>query len=471
MCLETQYLLDRWLADSYAKGTMRSLNATLFSVIIFLLLGGVVLVNLFSGGVWIHYPFHSFVESLGAFIALLIASLIMLMSNYERLPVRYVWIIAALTGMGVLDGFHAISQETQQFIWLHSLAMLLGGLIFVLIWLPDHIAQRVSAWRFPIVVLVGSFLIGIASLVLQFGIPMMSENGRFTPLAITMNAVAGLFFLIASGYFIQQYRLSRIRDNFIFASHCLLFGVSGLMFGFSALWDGVWWYWHLLRFVAYAIVIYYFFMIFNSEERQLHVLNSELEDRVGRRTLQLSNELKERKRIEKKLKHLATHDPLTGLYNRNELERRIADDIARSARYEHPISIFMVDIDHFKDINDKFGHADGDRVLRSIAFELERSLRKTDYVARFGGEEFLVVLPETSLSMAIELGERLLHLISNHQAKLGDESVTLTISIGVASFPDTASTWSELLDAADVAMYQAKHDGRNCLRSAVVSVD
>jgi diguanylate cyclase (GGDEF)-like protein len=280
-----------------------------------------------------------------------------------------------------------------------------------------------------------------------------------------MNLVGGILFLSAAGYFLLQQRLSRSRDNMIFSSHCLLFGLSGLLFEYSVLWDGVWWYWHLLRFAAYALVLYYFFLLSHAEEQQLHILNSELENRVALRTLQLSNELKERKRMEKKLKHLATHDPLTGLYNRNELERRIAEDINRAARYKHPLSIFMVDIDHFKEINDSYGHTGGDRILRSIAFELERSLRKTDYVARFGGEEFLVV-PETSLTRAIELGERLRLRIAKYEAILGDERVALTISIGVASFPDISTNWSELLDAADTAMYQAKHDGRNCLRSA-----
>jgi diguanylate cyclase (GGDEF)-like protein len=93
-------------------------------------------------------------------------------------------------------------------------------------------------------------------------------------------------------------------------------------------------------------------------------------------------------------------------------------------------------------------------------------LRKTDYVARFGGEEFLVVLPETPLVMAVELGERLLRLVSSHQVGLENDSVSLTISIGVASYPEIARDWHELLDAADMAMYQAKHDGRNCLRTA-----
>jgi diguanylate cyclase (GGDEF)-like protein len=444
---------------------MRSLNAVFYSVILSLLVGGAVFFSVFSDA-WIHYPFHSFIESLGAFVALLIAVLILMLRIYDRLPVRYVWVISALVSMGVLDGFHAITLEIQSFVWLHSMAMLIGGLIFALIWLPDGVARRVCRRGLPLVFFASMLIIGVFVLISPSSVPVMIEGGEFTVLARIMNLTGGILFLTAAGYFLMQQRISISQDNRIFSSHCLLFGLSGILFEYSVPWDGVWWYWHLLRFAAYALVLYYFFTLSHAEEEQLHLLNSELENRVALRTLQLSNELKERKRMEKKLKHLATHDPLTGLYNRNELERRIAEDLDRAARYQHPLSIFMVDIDHFKEINDNYGHGGGDRILRSIAFELERSLRKTDYVARFGGEEFLVVLPETSLKRAIELGERLRFRIANYEAVLGDEKVALTISIGVASFPDISTNWGDLLDAADTAMYQAKHDGRNCLRSA-----
>lgn len=448
---------------------MRTLNASLFSVLLSLLVGGAVFIVFSPQGQWVHYPLHAFIEGLGTFIALLIAVLILMLRIYERLPVRYVWIISALIGMGIFDGFHAITEDPQSFIWLHSLAMLSGGLIFSFVWLPDAIAKQQYEGHLPLKIFVIAIIISLLSLIFSSSIPSMFQDSAFSLLATVINLAAGVLFLIATAYFVLQHKLSKIRDNSIFASHCLLFGVSGFLFAFSAPWDGVWWYWHVLRFAAYMLVLYYFFMLSHAEERQLQLLNMELEDRVARRTEQLRNELKERERVEKELKHLATHDPLTGLYNRNELERRIAEDIDRANRYVHPLSIFMVDIDHFKAINDQYGHAGGDRVLRSVAFELERSLRKTDYVARFGGEEFLVVLPETSLSRAIDLGERMLKRVAKHEAKLGDERVALTISIGVASFPDTATNWSDLLNAADLAMYQAKHDGRNCLRSAKVT--
>jgi diguanylate cyclase (GGDEF)-like protein len=458
--------LDSRVPQPYAEITMRSRNQLMFGVILFLLCGGAVLFVLFPGARWSYPPLHVFVESLGAFTALLTAALIMLLKVYERLPARYIWIGAALAGMGVLDGFHALSDELQRFVWLHTLAMLFGGVMATLIWLPESVARRGVEYRVPLIVVAVALLTGGATLIHEPVLPMLNAAGGFTRQAGLMNAAAGVLFLFAAAAFMFGKPPGTGRDNGIFIGHYLLLGVAGLLFPFSILWDLLWWYWHLLRFVAYAAVLYYLFLLSRSEERQLLALNSELEERVQRRTNQLHNELKARKRIEKELKHQATHDPLTGLYNRNALERRIADDLARAKRYRHSLSLFMVDIDHFKEINDRYGHASGDRVLRSIAIELERSLRKTDYVARFGGEEFLVVLPETPLVMAVELGERLLRLVSSHQVGLESDSVSLTISIGVASYPEIAKDWHELLDAADMAMYQAKHDGRNCLRTA-----
>lgn len=450
---------------------MRSLNALLFSVILFLLSGGMAAFVLVPGEQWVHIPLHVFGETLGAFTALLTAALIIMLKVYERLPARYIWIVAALVGMGVLDGFHALSQNLQHFVWFHSIAMLTGGLMAALIWLPESMARQASDYRLPLLVIALAMLIGAGTLMHDPVPPMLTEDNRFTPQANLINTAAGVLFLVAAVNFFCVNGGEKNKDSAIFASHYLLLGVSGLMFQFSVLWDVIWWHWHLLRFAAYILVLFYLFLLSRSEERQLHALNTELEARVHQRTSQLKNELKARKRIEKRLKHQATHDPLTGLYNRNELERRIADDIERATRYKHSLSIFMVDIDHFKKINDRYGHSNGDRVLRSIAVELERSLRKTDYVARFGGEEFLVVLPETPLAMAVDLGERLRQLVANHQIRLEDGSVSLTVSIGVASFPDIASDWHVLLDAADMAMYQAKRDGRNCLRTARAPVD
>ncbi len=170
----------------------------------------------------------------------------------------------------------------------------------------------------------------------------------------------------------------------------------------------------------------------------------------------------ERKQAEEKLKHMASHDPLTGLYNRNEMKLRLDNEMERASRYNHKLSVFMLDIDHFKHINDTYGHQTGDTVLRKFAKLLENSIRNSDYTARFGGEEFVVILPETELPKARELAERLRKLVDDHIFPINiDKELNLSTSIGIATFPDHVQTSQELLKAADSAMYAAKEAGRN----------
>ncbi len=177
-------------------------------------------------------------------------------------------------------------------------------------------------------------------------------------------------------------------------------------------------------------------------------------------------DITQRKQMENKLKHMATHDPLTGIYNRNEMELRLTDEIERASRYNHNLSIFMLDIDHFKAINDTYGHKIGDDVLCSIAKNMESSIRNTDYVARYGGEEFVVILPETDISKAKELAQRMLKKIAEHRVPISnDQEINVTISIGIATFSDHAKTGLELLKVADSCMYAAKQAGRNQVKS------
>lgn len=177
------------------------------------------------------------------------------------------------------------------------------------------------------------------------------------------------------------------------------------------------------------------------------------------------------KLLEEKLRYLSSHDPLTKLNNRNMLMDRLTEDVYRASRYNQPLSVFMLDIDHFKVVNDSYGHKAGDFVLRILATVLMKSVRKVDYITRYGGEEFVVILPETPLSKAQELAERLRNDIAKHAILIdGHKQLNITASIGVSSFPEHGQLGDELLNAADSAMYSAKADGRNCVRVAETQV-
>ncbi len=173
-------------------------------------------------------------------------------------------------------------------------------------------------------------------------------------------------------------------------------------------------------------------------------------------------DITERKQMEAELEHLAIHDALTGLYNRGELERRLQDEIERAHRYKRPLSLFMLDIDWFKKVNDTYGHMAGDEILRSLAELLMVEVRTQDYVSRYGGEEFVIILPETTPEKALELAHRLCEEVASSRFCInGHRDLKVTVSIGVAGYPAHGVCFESLLEAADKAMYAAKDAGRN----------
>jgi len=180
-------------------------------------------------------------------------------------------------------------------------------------------------------------------------------------------------------------------------------------------------------------------------------------------------DINQRKVMEQELERLATHDPLTGLYNRRELEQQLKDELARAIRYKRPLSLLWLDVDHFKRINDRHGHLAGDEVLRRLSRLLQSRVRTIDYVARYGGEELVIVLPEVDENESLEMAERLRRLIESNPIPIaGDMEVKVTVSIGVASFPVHGRETAQLFKKADEAMYRAKQQGRNQVVGAVV---
>ncbi len=161
------------------------------------------------------------------------------------------------------------------------------------------------------------------------------------------------------------------------------------------------------------------------------------------------------------LKVLSSTDPLTGLYNRQHLNSRLGDLLEVSRERGESFALLMMDLDHFKRLNDRHGHLAGDEALKLIADELRAILRDDDYAARFGGEEFLVLLPLVDEKTAILVAERLRSGIEKHPIDLRGNRVRLTLSIGVAVFPEAGTDADALIQAADHALYQAKSAGRN----------
>ncbi len=170
----------------------------------------------------------------------------------------------------------------------------------------------------------------------------------------------------------------------------------------------------------------------------------------------------ENARLYTKTSELATTDGLTGLLNRRAFMERLTEESARSSRYEHYFSFLLIDIDHFKWVNDTYGHPAGDAVLKLLAQVLKRQTRTVDIAGRYGGEEFVIILPETNASGAKLVGERIRSLISKMPFPLPNGSkIGLTISMGIACFPSCADNIEQLIERADTALYSAKNAGRN----------
>lgn len=171
--------------------------------------------------------------------------------------------------------------------------------------------------------------------------------------------------------------------------------------------------------------------------------------------------VKDLQKSEKLLVELATTDSLTGILNRGEGIRRIQQEISRSLRAQQPLSIILVDIDHFKRINDTYGHQVGDRVLQTIAAELASALRSYDIICRYGGEEFLIMLPTTALDKALETAERLRLVIAENSTETENgKTIKLTISLGVSAL-QAGDSLDGLVYRADNALYIAKEEGRD----------
>lgn len=176
----------------------------------------------------------------------------------------------------------------------------------------------------------------------------------------------------------------------------------------------------------------------------------------------LAAEAIENARLYGQTKEQARTDVLTGLYNRREFGLRLAEEHARAVRYDKPYALMMLDLDHFKQVNDTYGHPAGDAVLKTLADILRKQLRDVDLAARYGGEEFVVVFPEISGGAAKLVAERVCHAVAATPFRSPDgREIGLTVSIGVSCYPDCAGSPQEVVDRADQALYVAKEAGRN----------
>jgi len=197
-------------------------------------------------------------------------------------------------------------------------------------------------------------------------------------------------------------------------------------------------------------------------------LNARIYVRLRSKTNQ--DELKKKNRqledMLTRVESLAIMDPLTGIYNRRRFETIFNSEFKRATRYQLPLSCMMIDIDHFKKVNDTLGHQEGDTVLKELSQVVQATIREVDTPARWGGEEFVVLSPNTTLENGLRAAERVRKAVANHSFT-GMDGKKVTVSVGVAAIPaPDLDSQDKLIHAADIAMYTAKKNGRNRVESA-----
>ncbi len=166
------------------------------------------------------------------------------------------------------------------------------------------------------------------------------------------------------------------------------------------------------------------------------------------------------------MQHQTSKDALTGVWNRKAICEVLGRQLSRAWQARSPLALVMADIDHFKQVNDEYDYPFGDAVLREVASRLKNGLRPGDSIGRYGGEEFMLVLPECSSPNAVAFCDRLREQIANQPIVVRRHSITVTLSMGVAIFPSMADTLEDLVSTAENALYRAKESGRNCVKSA-----
>jgi diguanylate cyclase (GGDEF)-like protein len=226
--------------------------------------------------------------------------------------------------------------------------------------------------------------------------------------------------------------------------------------------------------IAYDKALVHFIADLAEQSIQVIETRNEMERRVRERTADLAEvndllrmEISERKHFEEKLRELSEIDYLTGIYNRRKLFDIMAVEIGKCHRYNRPLALILIDLDHFKRVNDSHGHHVGDAVLRDLVQIVKRSLRKVDVLARYGGEEFIVVCAETAQAGAVVLAEKIRSAIEAAPFAVAGR---VTVSAGVAEYQD-GNTDARLIERADAALYAAKRQGRNRVLAAAADPD
>ena len=283
------------LADRIRSNIVKLSVALILTAVVLSVVVGLSLHILAPDWRWESVPFHSTIESVGSLAALWLAIFAMMFFKNRLGFAHYVWIAAGLIGMGILSGFHASVLPGAGFVWLHSVSNLVGGFLFALVWLPDRVARSRWSNTLPGAIAIASLIFSAHSVAFREVWPAMTSQGEFTLAAKAINVLGGVFFLAAAIPLIIRYQAHKNLDDLVFVNLCLLFGSAGLLFPLSQLWLADWWFWHLLRLIAYLIALGYVLAIFQRGDAELRMTNAALQSEIAERK-KIEEEIRQRNR-------------------------------------------------------------------------------------------------------------------------------------------------------------------------------
>ncbi|MFL8991287.1 diguanylate cyclase [Pseudomonas sp. QLc11A] len=374
------------------------------------------------------------------------------------------WMTLGFLGFVVIYALHgAFTGLAHHNIWLFLLYGPASRLVMSVLLLvamlsyhrpPDAADQRMTAR--PWLIWIGLFLL------VDVAVAYVANSPIAGNLAVRLSMEGGA--LVLSTLTVTILLLRRIRSPLmtIFIISVTAFALSSLAFILARPWNHMWWLAHAIFAGGFFMLSYGVVQAFLTTRSFSRIYSQEeLMVRLAEAMAYAENALQELQRTNQELGHLAATDPLTGADNRRRFMERVEGEIGRTKRGDAPFSVLALDLDNFKSINDRFGHQVGDDILKSFVEKCLDSIRPYDGVARVGGEEFMILLPQTSLEGAHEIAERLRSTVANSSFHGLQRSTVVTVSIGVSQSGRDGDTIEAILRTADQRLYHAKHQGRN----------
>lgn len=376
------------------------------------------------------------------------------------------WLTLGFAGFVVIYTLHgAFTPLAHHNIWLFLLygpASRLAMSILLFIGLlsygasADAVERRTDRWLWTMWL--------VAFLVIDLVVAVLANSPIAGALFVRLSLEGGamVISLVNVGCLVARKIRSPLMQ--IFGISVMAFALSSLAFILGKPWNHMWW-------LAHAIFAGGFFLLSYGIVQAFHTTRSfsmiyrqeELMGRLREAMARSEGALQELQRSNQKLEQLAAIDPLTGAINRRTFIERVELEVDRAKHGGAPFSLLVLDLDNFKRINDRFGHQAGDGVLKGIVETCLEAIRPYDGIARVGGEEFMVLLPQAALDVALMIGERIRASVQAMRFEGGSDRFSVTVSIGIAQYGQDGNTSDAILHAVDERLFRAKNHGRNCV--------